>query len=96
MSRALLRPKAAWTRLAVGRTTFYEKFVATGRIRLVHLSNKISAAIEEDVERVIDELIAERDANPPVPRPPIHQPFPKEKHIKRATSKRRSVTSVTR
>jgi hypothetical protein len=59
---AILRPQAAWTRLGVGRTTFYEKFVKTGRVKLVNLGERAKGAIDDELDRLIDELRAERDS----------------------------------
>ena len=59
--KKLIRPKGAWTRLGVGRTKFYE-LVDEGRIRLVHLGPKISAVVEDELDALIEEFIAERDA----------------------------------
>jgi uncharacterized phage protein gp47/JayE len=59
---AILRPQAAWTRLGVGRTTFYEKFVKTGRVKLVNIGERAKGAIDDELDRLIDELRAERDS----------------------------------
>jgi hypothetical protein len=59
---AILRPKAAWTKLGVGRTTFYEKFVKTGRVKLVNIGERAKGAIDDELDALIDELRAERDS----------------------------------
>jgi hypothetical protein len=58
----LLRPKEIWKRLGCGRTKFYEDFVATGRIKLADIGPNAKGAPEYEVDEVIAEIIAERDA----------------------------------
>jgi predicted DNA-binding transcriptional regulator AlpA len=58
---AILRPQAAWTKLGIGRTTFYEKFVKTGRVKLVDISERAKGAIDSELDALIDELRAKRD-----------------------------------
>jgi hypothetical protein len=63
--RRLSRPKNVYGpqgRLPVGRTKFYEDYVNTGRLRLVRLGPKSVAVVDDEVDRLIAELIAERDA----------------------------------
>jgi hypothetical protein len=62
--RRLVRPKEAQKRLGVGRTKFYQDFVATGRLRLVGLGPRSKAAVEDELDDLIEELIAERDEKP--------------------------------
>jgi predicted DNA-binding transcriptional regulator AlpA len=58
----ILRPKAAWKKLGVGRTTFYEEYVAKGRIRLVHLGERARGVVDDEIDTLIEEMRAERDA----------------------------------
>jgi hypothetical protein len=60
--KRLLRPKQIWQKLAVGKTKFWEDFVATGRIKLVDVGPNAKAAPEDEVDAVIDQIVAERDA----------------------------------
>jgi predicted DNA-binding transcriptional regulator AlpA len=60
--KRLLRPKEAWSRLGCKRTKFYEDYVKTGRLRLVTLGPKSKGAVEDEVDSLIDELIAARDS----------------------------------
>jgi hypothetical protein len=63
-ARRLSRPKNVYGphgRLPVGRTKFYEDYVNTGRLRLVRLGPKSVAVVDDEVDKLIDELIAERD-----------------------------------
>jgi hypothetical protein len=52
----ILRPKAAWKKLGVGRTMFYEEFVAKGRIRLVPLGERARGVIDDEIDALIEEL----------------------------------------
>ena len=58
--RRLIRPREAWQRLGCGHTKFYE-LVGAGRIRLVQLSPRIKAVVEDELDDLIDELIEARD-----------------------------------
>jgi hypothetical protein len=62
--RKLVRPKEAQRRLGVGHTKFWQDFVATGRLKLVELGPRSKAAVEDELDDLIDELIAERDQKP--------------------------------
>jgi predicted DNA-binding transcriptional regulator AlpA len=57
----LLRPKRAAAKLDVGETFFWG-LVKQRRIRLVHLSPKVVAAIEDEIDELIETLRRERDA----------------------------------
>ena len=64
-ARRLSRPNNVYGpqgRLPVGRTKFYEDYVNTGRLRLVRLGPKSVAVVDDEVDKLIAELIAERDA----------------------------------
>jgi hypothetical protein len=50
-------------RIPVGKSTFYRDFVNTGRIKLVHISPRSVAVVDDELDVLVDELIAERDAN---------------------------------
>jgi predicted DNA-binding transcriptional regulator AlpA len=63
---AILRPKAAAKKLGVSKSTFYEKFVRTGRVRLVKLGPRATGACDDELDAVAEEIRAERDAGPPV------------------------------
>ena len=58
--RRLIRPREAWRRLGCGHTKFYE-LVGAGRIRLVQLSPRIKAVVEDELDDLIDKLIEARD-----------------------------------
>lgn len=61
MPHQILRPQEAWRRLGIGRSTFYTEFVATGRLRLVKLGERATGVLEHELDRLIDEMAAERD-----------------------------------
>jgi predicted DNA-binding transcriptional regulator AlpA len=61
-STRLLRPKAIQAKLGIGHTKFWEDFVRTGRIKLVDIGPNAKGAPEDEVDDVIAEIIAERDA----------------------------------
>jgi hypothetical protein len=63
-ARRLSRPKNVYGpqgRLPVGRTKFYEDYVNTGRLRLVRLGPRSVAVVDDEVDKLIAELFAERD-----------------------------------
>lgn len=45
-------------RIPVGRTKFYEDYVATGRLTLVPLGLRAKAVDDDEIDRVIEEDIA--------------------------------------
>ena len=55
-----------WERLGISRSRFYEKFIKTGRLKLVkplgsERKNSPSAVIDTELETVQREIIAQRD-----------------------------------
>jgi predicted DNA-binding transcriptional regulator AlpA len=68
LMQTLIRPKEAQRRLGVSRSCFYERFVNTGRLRPVRISGRAVAIVSTDLDRLIEELIAERDETPLEPR----------------------------
>ena len=64
-SRRLIRLKKVYGpdgKIPIGRSMFYEKFINTGRLRLVPLGERAKAAVEYEVDAIVNEIIAERDA----------------------------------
>jgi hypothetical protein len=51
-------------KIPLGRTAFWERFIYTGRLRLVKLSERARGLVEEEIDQVIEELMAERDVSP--------------------------------
>jgi hypothetical protein len=61
----LLRQDATRERLGgIGPTKFHEDYIATGRLQPVPLGKRAFGFLEADVDRLIDELVAEAKANP--------------------------------
>jgi predicted DNA-binding transcriptional regulator AlpA len=61
MPRRILRPKEAQLRLGVGHTKFYADFINTGRLRLVRLGPRAVGIVEDELDKLIDQL-PEREA----------------------------------
>ena len=57
MSKKILRLPEVRERLGVGRTTLYERFVRTGRLRPVQIGPRAIGFVEGDVDAIIDELV---------------------------------------
>jgi predicted DNA-binding transcriptional regulator AlpA len=62
-ARRLIRPKEAQERLGVSRTTFWDSFIGTKRLRLVRLGPKSVAVVEDELDDLIQQMIDERDAS---------------------------------
>ena len=54
----LVRLKDAWRQLACGKTTFNEKYVKTGRLKLVPIGLRTVAVTQAQLDAVIAEEIA--------------------------------------
>jgi len=62
VAKRILEPKEARRRLGnISNSTFYEKFVGTKRIRLVHIGGRRSGVLEDELDVLIDEIAAARD-----------------------------------
>ena len=59
MGRTLLRERQVLQRVGVGRTKFEEDFVQTGRVQWVRIGPRMKALPEDEVDRLVDELIEE-------------------------------------
>ncbi len=49
--RRILHPKEAWERLGIKRSTYYESFVTTGRLRLVPIGKRSRASLKATLRR---------------------------------------------
>jgi predicted DNA-binding transcriptional regulator AlpA len=68
--RRFIRPKEAMRLLGVGHTKFWQDYVGPGRLRAVRLGPRSVAYPSDEVNALIDAMIAERDAQPAkLPRP---------------------------
>jgi excisionase family DNA binding protein len=70
MPRKIIRPQEAAQRLGIKHTKFYE-LVNAGRLQLVRLSPRCTGVVEDELDALIDQLIAERDAALRVSRKPV-------------------------
>ncbi len=64
MGKRLLREPEVCERLGCGATTLEDKFIKTKRLRWVYPSERIKAAVEDEVDALVEQIIAERDAAP--------------------------------
>jgi hypothetical protein len=65
--RKLIRLKKVYGpdgKLPVGKSTFYTDYVATGLVRLVPLGERAKAAVEDEIDDLVEQLITECDAKP--------------------------------
>jgi predicted DNA-binding transcriptional regulator AlpA len=59
--KRILRPREAWERLGIKRQKFYEDFVATGRVNLLHIGARARGVLEADIDRIIDEMVQDSE-----------------------------------
>jgi hypothetical protein len=84
MSMKMLREPAVLDRMGMGKTSFDTKYIKTGRVRWVR-DGRIKRMPEHEVDRLIAEDIAARDAWPPEPPKPA---LPREAYLKGSHSGR--------
>lgn len=89
MGKRLIREPEVCTRLACGKTTLNDKFVKTGRLRWVYPAERYKAAVEDEVDALVEEVIAERDAAPEA------KPAAAAKDRSRKITKREANTTAT-
>ena len=70
MPRKIIRPQEAAQRLGIKHTKFYE-LVNAGRLQLVRLSPRCVGVVEDELDALIDRLVAERDAALRATRQPV-------------------------
>jgi hypothetical protein len=80
----MLREPAVLEKMGIGRTSFDTKYIKTGRARWVR-NGRVKLLPEHEVDRLIAEDIAGRDATPPSPPKPA---FPREAYLKGAHAPR--------
>jgi predicted DNA-binding transcriptional regulator AlpA len=61
MPRKIIRPKEAQARLGIKHTKFYQDIIGTGRLQLVRLGPRCVGVVEDELDALIGQLIAERD-----------------------------------
>src|SRR3954453_18982518 len=59
--KALLRKREVLERLGSRKTTLYESFIKTGRLRFVKIGARAVGVIEDELDVLIEELRRERD-----------------------------------
>lgn len=62
MGRRLVRMSEGPKRLGIGKTKFREDYIDTERLRLVPLGERAVRLVEDELDAVVDEVIAARDA----------------------------------
>ena len=63
MGRRLIREPQVLERVGVGRTKFDEDYVKTGRVEWVRIGKRIKALPEDEVDKLVDEIIEDWQAN---------------------------------
>jgi hypothetical protein len=62
--KTIIRKAKAAARMGCGLSTFHEKYVKTGRVKLIYLGKRSVGVLESDLDRLVDELVAESEAYP--------------------------------
>jgi predicted DNA-binding transcriptional regulator AlpA len=57
----IIRPPAAWRRLGVGKSKFYEDYVRTGLLRSVKLGRRATGFFDDEIDALIEKMRRERD-----------------------------------
>jgi predicted DNA-binding transcriptional regulator AlpA len=57
----IIRAPAAWRRLGVGKSKFYEDFVRTGLLRSVKLGRRATGFFDDEIDALIEKIRRERD-----------------------------------
>jgi len=59
--KTIIRPREAWRRLGISRSTFYDEFVSKGRVKLIPLTERARGVVDTELDDLIEKLIADRD-----------------------------------
>ena len=62
--KRILRKHEVLERLGIRKTTLYENFIITGRLRFVKIGARAVGVIEDELDALIEELRRERDRRP--------------------------------
>jgi predicted DNA-binding transcriptional regulator AlpA len=62
--KRVLRKREVLERLGIRKTTLYESFIKTGKLRLVKIGPRAVGVIEDELDALIEELRRERDRRP--------------------------------
>jgi hypothetical protein len=91
----MLREPAVLEKIGLGKTKFKEHYIDTGRLSWVY-TGRVKRLPEHELDRVIAEDIAARDANPQPPKPAFSRDaYMKGAHSKRHRSKRTAAAQAT-
>ena len=64
IEKRIVRKNEVLKRLGIRKTTFYETFIKTGRLRFVKIGVRAVGIIEDELDALIEELRRERDRRP--------------------------------
>jgi predicted DNA-binding transcriptional regulator AlpA len=64
LAKRILRKREVLERLGIRKTSFYESFIKTGRLRFVKIGARAVGIIEDELDALIEELRRERDRRP--------------------------------
>ena len=66
IGKRVLRKREVRERLGIRKTTLYESFIKTGRLRFVKIGARAVGVIEDELDALIEERRRERDRKPRV------------------------------
>lgn len=62
MAKQIIPPEEAQRRLGeISNTTFYEKIIGKGRLRLIRVTERRVGVLEDELDALIDEMAATSD-----------------------------------
>jgi predicted DNA-binding transcriptional regulator AlpA len=64
IEKRILRKRQVLERLGIRKTTLYDCFIKTGRLRFVKIGARAVGIIEDELDALIEELRRERDQRP--------------------------------
>ena len=64
VKKRILRKNEVLERLGIRKTSLYENFIKTGRLRFVKIGARAVGVIEDELDALIEELRRERDRMP--------------------------------
>ena len=64
IEKRILRKNEVLERLGIRKTSFYDSFIKTGRLRFVKIGARAVGIIEDELDALIEELRRERDRRP--------------------------------
>ena len=64
IEKRILRKNEVLERLGIRKTSLYDSFIKTGRLRFVKIGARAVGIIEDELDALIEELRRERDRRP--------------------------------